>query len=88
MIECNYAADILDRNVENGALPPVIKKRIFRSHFSLESVKEFLRANDLNRVREIRLIHLSDGNSDAERFKKEIQELTGKPVIIEDKKAG
>ena len=33
---------------------------------------------------EIWLLHLSDGNSDAERFKREIMELTGKkePVYI------
>ena len=88
MIECNYAADILQANVDKGALPPTMKRRIMRSHLSLEKLKGFLRANNLSKVKEIRLIHLSDGNSDAVRFKREIQELTGKPVIIEDKKAG
>jgi len=33
-------------------------------------------------VREIWLIHLSDNNSDNARFKREIQELTGKMVFI------
>ena len=55
---------------------------VLRSHFSLENVKEFLQANDLSKVQEIWLLHLSDGNSDAERFKREIQELTGKVVYI------
>jgi phosphoribosyl 1,2-cyclic phosphodiesterase len=82
MIECNYALDILDRNVEAGAVPPEVRRRLLRSHFSLENVKNFLRANDLRQVREIHLIHLSDGNSDAERFKREIMEVTGKPVYI------
>lgn len=41
-----------------------------------------LKANDLSKVREIWLLHLSDGNSDAERFKREVMELTGKPVYI------
>ena len=63
-------------------MPPALKKRILKSHFSLENVKEFLKANDLSRVQEIWLLHLSDGNSDAERFKREIQELTGKMVFI------
>jgi len=63
-------------------VPPALKKRILKSHFSLENVKEFLKANDLSRVQEIWLLHLSDGNSDAERFKREIQELTGKMVFI------
>ena len=82
MIECNYAADLLDANVEAGTVPEAMRKRIMRSHFSLENVKEFLKANDLSRVRQIWLLHLSDGNSDAERFKREIQGLTGKEVYI------
>lgn len=82
MVECNYAKDILYRNVENGSVPGVLKNRLLTSHFSLENVKEFLQANDLSKVQEIHLLHLSDGNSDAGRFKHEIMELTGKPVYI------
>ncbi len=82
LVECNYAADILKANVEAGLVPPALKKRILKSHFSLDNVKEFLKANDLSQVREIWLLHLSDGNSDAERFKREVQTLTGRPVYI------
>ncbi len=82
MVEANYAADILQANVESGALPVEMKNRLLRSHFSLENVKKFLRDNDLRQVREIHLIHLSDGNSDATRFKREIEAVTGKPVYI------
>lgn len=82
MVECNHSKDILEENVRSGAVPIEHKNRLLRSHFSLDNVKEFLRANDLSRVQEIHLIHLSDGNSDAERFKREIQELTGKEVYV------
>ena len=82
MVECNYAADILKRNVEAGAVPKELKGRILKSHFSLENVKKFLLANDLSKVEAIFLLHLSDGNSDAERFKREVMELTGKPTCI------
>ena len=82
MIECNYAEDILEANITAGALDPVMKNRLLRTHFSLANVKEFLLANDLSKVKEIWLLHLSDGNSDAQRFKREIQELTGKEVYI------
>lgn len=82
MVECNYALDILRANVEAGMVEPVLKNRLLKSHFSLENVKEFLKANDLRKVQEIWLLHLSDGNSDAERFKREIQSLTGKPTFI------
>lgn len=82
MIECNYALDILDYNIENGIVPEVMKRRLIKSHFSLENVKEFLKANDLSKVQEIHLIHLSNNNADPVRFKREIQEITGKRVYV------
>jgi phosphoribosyl 1,2-cyclic phosphodiesterase len=82
LIEVNYSIDILRANVDAGAVPVELKNRLLKSHMSLETVKEFLRANDLSRVEGIWLLHLSDGNSDAERFKKEIMELAGKPTFI------
>lgn len=82
MIECNYAIDILKANIDSGAVNDAMAKRLLQSHFSLDNVKEFFKANDLSQVKEIHLLHLSDGNSDAERFKREIQQLTGKPVYI------
>ena len=82
LVECNYALDILQKNVAAGLVPAAVKDRVLRSHFSLENVKGFLRANDLSEVREIHLLHLSDNNSDTERFKREIQGLTGKPVYV------
>jgi len=81
-VECNYSLDILKRNVDAGTVPKELKSRILKSHFSLENVKEFLKANDLSKVQEIWLLHLSDGNSDAERFKRGVMELTGKPTYI------
>ena len=85
MIECNYALDILNRNVESGAVPAAMKRRIMKSHMSIDTAKGFLRANDLSRLRDVWLIHLSDGNSDAEKFKREVMEVTGKPVKIAEK---
>lgn len=82
MLECNFALDIARENVAQGLLDVEVKNRIVKNHFSLENVKGFLRANDHGRVEGIWLLHLSDGNSDAERFKREIQGLTGKPVYV------
>ncbi|MFW5916566.1 MAG: MBL fold metallo-hydrolase [bacterium] len=82
MVECNYALDILNKNIESGRVHPGRKERVLKSHFSLKNVKDFLRANDLSKVQEIWLLHLSNDNSDGERFKTEIQKLTGKPVYV------
>jgi phosphoribosyl 1,2-cyclic phosphodiesterase len=82
MIEANYSMGILKANVEAGTIDPILKNRVLKSHLSLENVKKFLQVNDLRKIQHIYLIHLSDINSDAERFKREIQELTGKMVFI------
>ena len=81
-VECNYSLDILRTNVEAGTVDKALKNRILKSHFSLENVKKFLLANDLSKVEAIFLLHLSDNNSDCERFKREVMELTGKPTYI------
>ncbi|EJT5474239.1 MBL fold metallo-hydrolase, partial [Listeria monocytogenes] len=82
MIECNYSADILEENVINKVIHPVQKKRVLQSHFSLENVKDFLKANDLSHLREIHLLHISEKNGDPERFKNEIQAMIGIPVYV------
>lgn len=82
MVECNYDMGILNENISSGRVPAVMKKRLMKSHFSLDNVKEFLRANDLSKVQEIWLLHLSDNNSDEAFFKQEIAELTGKLIYV------
>lgn len=83
LIECNYSKEILERNINNG-LNPTRAKRLLKSHFSLDHVKEFLKETDLSQCEDITLIHLSDGNSNAAQFKKEIERLTGIPTYIAD----
>lgn len=82
LIECNYSMEILNENIASSRVHKWMKKRLIKSHFSLENVKEFLKANDLSKVQEIHLLHLSDTNSNEELFKREIQEITGKLVYV------
>lgn len=82
MIEANYSESILAYNENQGYIHPALAKRIRASHFSLENVLEFLKANDLSKVQEIHLLHLSNSNSDEQLFKKEVQALTGKLVFV------
>ncbi len=82
MLECNYIKETLDQNITDGYINEASKPRLLQSHFSLENVKEFLKANDLKDCREIILLHLSSANSNAEQMIREIEELTGiKPKI-------
>lgn len=84
LVECNYIPEILDSNIEKGWVPKSMSNRLLRSHFSLDNVKEFLKANDMKTVRKIVLLHLSDGNSDAKRMIREIEELTGVETVAAD----
>lgn len=80
MIEANYADDIVDSNIASGAMPEAMRPRLLNSHMEIEQTKAILAENDLSQVDNIVLIHLSDGNSDEERFVREVKEITGKPV--------
>jgi len=85
MIECNYCTEILERNIENGYLASGLADRLKTSHFSLNNIKEFLKANDLRYCKKIILLHLSDGNSDARQMVSEIQTLTGIETVVAEK---
>ncbi|PPA70070.1 MBL fold metallo-hydrolase [Jeotgalibacillus proteolyticus] len=82
MIETNYSMNILKENIAAGRVPSIMRKRLMQSHFSLEHALDFFKANDLSKVQEIWLLHLSDNNSDEEFFKREVQKVTGKIVKI------
>jgi len=82
IIEANYCQTILDRKVREGLNPKFLRDRVITSHMSLATCKDLLKANDLTQVNNIVLIHLSDGNSNAAQFKKEVGEVTGKPIYI------
>lgn len=85
LIECNYRLDILEANVEAGRIAKPQRDRTIKSHLSYDTCLETLQANDLSKVNNIVLIHLSDGNSNAEEFRKGIAQATCKNVHIADR---
>lgn len=82
IIEANYCQSILDERRNSGTSPAFLRDRVIESHMSLATCKDMLQANDLTLVNNIVLIHLSDNNSDAKRFRREVQEQTGKVVYV------
>jgi phosphoribosyl 1,2-cyclic phosphodiesterase len=82
MAECNYGREELQRSVDAGYIPIDLVPRLMKSHMSLEHFLEMLKANDLTQVKQIYLLHLSDNNSDAARFKEEVQKATGAEVYV------
>lgn len=85
LLECNYSLEILNANIAAGRIPAKLRDRTIKSHCSLQTCKEILQANDLSLVNNIVLIHLSDGNSNATEFQRDVQEATGKTVHIANK---
>lgn len=82
MIEANYKKSILNKNIEHGRVPALIKNRVLGSHFEIDNVKKFLSKCNLKECKEIHLIHLSKENGDPKLFKKEIERLTGVPTYV------
>ena len=85
MLECNYSDATLQRNIDSGLVPAVMRERLMRSHMELQTAKGVLTENDITQVKEIILIHLSGNNANAELFKSEIGKVAGKPVYIAER---
>jgi len=85
ILEANYADDIIEDKIISGHAHPSMRPRLLKTHLELETCKGILRANDLSKVINIILVHLSSGNSDEARFVREIRELTGKAVYAASK---
>lgn len=71
MVEANYSDDILDDNVLGDRLTLDRATRVRHTHMSLRSACELVKANETAALKTVILLHLSEGNSDAERFARE-----------------
>ena len=84
MVEANYDIDILNERIMGGDVDPAMKNRLARSHMEIGSTILWLSKQDLSRAKRIYLLHLSYGSSNAEEFKRRVEEATGVPVTIAD----
>lgn len=82
MGECNYSMEIIKENVKSGIIQEVHKNRVIRSHMSIETLLEFIKVSDTSQLKKIYLLHMSDGNSNADEFKRRVQEITGVEVEV------
>lgn len=79
IIEANYCPVIAKRKLSDMEF---LRNRIIKSHMSIDTCEDLLLANDLGKVNNIVLIHLSDSNSDENAFKLRIEKSTGKKVTV------
>ena len=78
-IECNYV-DIDDYANELEFVNTFVEGRRLRSHLSLDRCIEFLKQQDLSKVKEVRLLHLTESQGDIyniiySRMKKEFPDI-------------
>lgn len=81
-IEANWSEALIRDGHRSGEIHSDRFRRTVRTHMSIERVVQMLKANDLSKVQEIHLLHLSDANSDEDEFKRMVQEATGLPVYV------
>lgn len=81
-IECNYVRSVMEEGFKNGTIDINRVARTMKSHMSLENLMEFLKSNDLSKVEEIHLLHLSDDNSSIPIIKNEIRKIYKGNLII------
>lgn len=76
LISCNYQKKYIDD--ENLAK----RNHVFRGHMELETVKEFIKANNSNALQNVTLCHLSSENADPEECKAEVEKVAGKGINV------
>lgn len=81
LLETNYDDEVAKSNVENGVTNRSYLNRVLQTHMSIGTAIELLKANDLSKLKQVYLIHMSDKNAKADEFKRKVQEATGAEVI-------
>lgn len=83
-VECNFSEEILRDRRAQGKIDDAYFWRVMRNHMSLERLCHMLQADReiMGNLREIHLLHLSDGNSDEVLFKREVERVAGVPVYV------
>ena len=81
-IGVNYEESIMAGRVESGRMDAALSARVKSAHMSLDSALEFFKANDLSKLREVHLLHLSAGNSNEAEFRLAAQRAAGVPVYV------
>lgn len=81
-IECNYSDEIIDNRLSGQDINKNLADRVKSTHMELETCKEFIKKNNSPLLKNVVLLHLSDGNSDSRFFKKEVQKIVADDVNV------
>jgi phosphoribosyl 1,2-cyclic phosphodiesterase len=79
MIEANFDFSL----ISESSLQDFVVQRTIRNHLDIDSAIDFIRKHPA--LEEVWLLHLSDGHSDAEMFRKKVIDAAGVPVYVAPK---
>lgn len=82
LIECNYSQKIIDSRMHQGETVKGLRDRIIQSHMELETCKEFIEVNKTSSLDNVILLHLSDGNSNEQLFREEVQSIVSSRTLV------
>lgn len=77
LIECNYSEDYLSAEDSSSK-----NHHVLTGHLELQTCKRLIQSINSNSLRSIGLIHLSTGNGNPQRFRREISELVDCDVDV------
>lgn len=82
MVEANYDSEIVNRLLLDNKYNAVSIERLMQSHMDIKSAIKWLQSIDLSQVKRIYLLHLSNGSSDADDFRRRVIACTGIPTTV------
>lgn len=81
LISCNYQSKYINGDEAK-------RNHVLRGHMELETVKEFVKANKSNALRNVILCHLSQDNANADEMVAEVKNVAGMGVNVNCARAG
>lgn len=78
-IEANHSRELLDKRIAEG-LTDRARAEAIQAHMSFEDCLDWLKKQDLSKVRSITLLHLSDSNANEKQFIETVEKTTGIPT--------
>jgi phosphoribosyl 1,2-cyclic phosphodiesterase len=82
LVEANHEPALVDAAVRAGATDAKLASRIRANHLSLQGALRVLDRIRGRSLEEVWLLHLSDGHSDARRFREVVELETGVPTYV------
>lgn len=76
LIECNHMDDVSEEDNEGKYF------HVLKGHSSISVVKEFLRVNQTDALKNVILCHLSSDNADPDEMVRQVQEVVGSSVRV------